>query len=167
MSYPLLTSKIIQYALREEENVAMLFFSTEVALKRQLFNVNNIKHIYFVQKVHGPPNVLKFRSLVFDLLSILHLAFPVHFTSIISLTEISIEIVLSAAGAWKLHITWFRDFIFHLCELSNLVTITLPSICVIFVWTLFQKMEVNIAKHVIVLLVQGCTCQKSIHMSAS
>lgn len=100
-----------------------------------------------------------------DLLTILHLTYPeqLYFHLLyLSLAEIWIEIALSATNAWKLlHLTCFRDFIFHLYELSNLVTITLPPMCIIVVWTSFQKMEVNIPKHASLSLIQGRTCQKN------
>lgn len=53
----------------------------------------------------------------------------------------------NSPGASKLPLTCSRDSIFHLYELSTLVTITLPPMCIIVVWTSFQKMEVNV-KHV-------------------
>lgn len=78
--------------------------------------------------------------------------------------EISVEIVLSAPSSWKLHLACFRDFIFHLYELSNLVTITLPPMCIIVVLTSFHKTEVNIPKHVAAQLMQGHTCQECIEL---
>lgn len=78
-----------------------------------------------------------------------------------SAVEISAEIVLSSPSPWKLHPACFRDFIFHLYELSNLVTITLPPKCIIVVLTSFHKMEVNIPQHVAVQLIQGHSCQRT------
>ena len=76
-----------------------------------------------------------------------------------SRSELKLSRLLPALG--KVHPACFRDFIFHLYELSNLVTITPPLVCKIVVLTSFHKMEVNIPERVGLLSVEGHTCQKS------